>query len=109
MKVLRRVTALVPAPIGTGYPSQLGRGADVLLATDGRRPTAVARDDGDGCGPLTTVAAHPELPSLPPVDVPGVCYHHAHFDYDGQRLGVLILNDRDASLLPCRHVNRDGR
>jgi hypothetical protein len=83
MTILRRVTAVVPV--------------------------AALRDDGDGCGPLTVPAASRNLPSVPPSYLPGVCYHHGHVVHDGQRFGVLILNVRDASLLRCGHVNRDGR
>jgi hypothetical protein len=89
MTILRRVTGVVPVQI--------------------LRPAAPVRDDADGAGPLTVPAASPDLPSVPPSHLPGVCYHHAHIEHGGQRYGVLVLNDRDASLLRCGHVNRDGR
>lgn len=89
MTILRRVTGVVPvAPPLPVPPSR--------------------RDDGDGCGPLTVPAASPDLPSLPPAHLPGICYHHGHVEHAGERFGVLVLNDRDASLLRCRHVNKDG-
>lgn len=85
--ILRRITALVPSPAS-------------LTARD---------DDRAGCGPLTVPPASRDLPSTPPSHLPGVCYHHGHVEHDGERFGVLVLNDSDASLMRCRFLNRDGR
>lgn len=105
MKVLRRISTLVPQPIQIGDAPRLAAGTDIATAPP--RPVAMSavRDDGDGRGPLS---GSPQLASEQPAYQPGTCYHHGHIDHEGQRLGVLVLNDRDASLLRCGHVNRDG-
>lgn len=91
MTILRRVTGVVPVPsLSLPIPPS-------------------CRDDGDGCGPLSVPAASRDLPSVPPLHLPGICYHHAHVEHDGHRFGVLVLTDSQASLLRCGHVNADGR
>lgn len=107
MTLLRRISVLVPQQIDTEFAPRLATGVDVPPTPEPPRPAT--RDDGDGCGPLSTPAASRDLPSVPPAQLPGICYHHGHIEHDGERLGVLVLDDRDASLLRCRHVNRDGR
>lgn len=109
MRVLRRISTLVPQPIQTGDAPRIAVGTDV--ATVPPRPVVMSavRDDSDGRGPLSGSAASPHLASVPPTYQPGTCYHHGHIEHEGERLGVLVLNDRDASLLRCGHVNPDGR
>lgn len=125
MKVLRRLTTLVPAPVTTSPAPPRARGVDVTaeskaVAAPAPRVVAdrphralerlgVALTAAAEPRPLSTPSAHSSLPSGPPSWTPGTCYHHGHIELDGERVGVYVLNDRDASLLRCSHVNEDGR
>lgn len=45
---------------------------------------------------------------VPPTWTPGRCHHDAHCVVNGRRLGLLMLDDDLASLLPCLHIGKDG-
>jgi hypothetical protein len=59
--------------------------------------------------PVVPPASGERDPAVPPGWTPGVCHHDAHVVFEGHRLGLLFLPDDLASVLPCRHVSRDGR
>jgi hypothetical protein len=44
---------------------------------------------------------------VPPGWTPGICHHDLHVVIDGKRLGLLLLDDDLASLLPCLHNTKD--
>jgi hypothetical protein len=44
---------------------------------------------------------------VPPSWTPGVCHHDLHVVIKGTRVGLLLLDDDLASLLPCLHNGRD--
>lgn len=51
----------------------------------------------------------PEPPKPAPSSwTPGVCYHFAHFVYQGRRFGLLLVDDVHATYLPCEHRNEEG-
>jgi len=51
----------------------------------------------------------PEPPKpAAPSWTPGVCYHFAHFVYQGRRFGLLLVDDVHATYLPCEHRNEEG-
>lgn len=125
--VLRRMRALVPHPITTSPAPPPACGIDVTQSpqrpADTPVPSAAEVLPPTGwlgsppARPLPPIpadrlvaapAAHPSLPPAPPSWSRGVCYHHAHIEFQGQRIGVLVLDDASASLLRCEHVNRDG-
>ena len=47
--------------------------------------------------------------TVPPTWTPGKCHHDAHVVVNGLRLGLLMLDDDLASLLPCLHIGKDGQ
>lgn len=98
VRVLRRVWGLTPQPITSASAPLLGPHIDIE-----------GQDDRGRCGPLTVQPASPDLPSVPPSHLPGICYHHGHIEHEGRRVGVLVLDDDRATVLPCTHVNKAGR
>src|SRR3954452_20675948 len=107
MSVLRRrITGLIPSPITTSTAPPIALSVDIPPTPQRPEPVRHVPPVPVPVGPpAAAVTPTPKPPSW----TPGVCHHDFHATYDGQRIGVLILDDKQATWLACEHVSKDGR